>query len=143
MKAMILAAGHGTRLRPFTDDVPKCMLPIGGKPILERNIEWLRKYEIKDIVINLNYLPHAVTEYLGDGSKWGVRITYSLEKEILGTAGGVKQAAWFFDGPFIVWYGDNLSHCNLARLGQFHRTRGARASIALYHRDDVSQSGIV
>lgn len=143
MKAMILAAGHGTRLRPFTDGIPKCMLPIGGKPILERNIEWLRKYEVNEIIINLNYLPHTITEYFGDGSKWGVKITYSLEKEVLGTAGGVRNAVWFFDSPFILWYGDNLSHCDLERLRQFHRTKGGLASIALYHRDDVSQSGIV
>lgn len=143
MKAMILAAGHGTRLRPFTDGIPKCMLPIGGKPILERNIEWLRKYDVNEIIINLNYLPHTVTEYFGDGSKWGTKITYSLEKEILGTAGGVRNAAWFFDCQFILWYGDNLSHCDLDRLRQFHRAKGGVASIALYHRDDVSQSGIV
>jgi len=143
MKAMLLTAGRGTRLRPLTDRVPKCMLPIGGKPLLEYNIDWLRNYGVTDILINLHYLPHVITDHFGDGSKWGVRITYSLEKQILGTAGGVKKVADLFDYTFFVWYGDNLSTCDLGRLLQFHKAKGGVLTIALFHREDVTRSGII
>jgi NDP-sugar pyrophosphorylase family protein len=158
MKAMILAAGQGTRLRPLTERIPKCMVPLGGKPLLEYNIEWLRRYGVTEIIINLYHLPEAIRGYFGDGQKWGVRITYSLEHKPLGTAGGVKNVEWFFDGPFgsavgepvepqgrpfFVWYGDNLSTCRLDRLWEFHKVKGGIATIALHHRDDPTQSGIV
>jgi len=143
VKAMLLAAGEGTRLRPLTNTVPKCMMPVGGKAILERTVEWLCHYEVTDLVINLFHLPHVIRDYFGDGSRWGVHITYSLETAIMGTAGGVKRVSDFFDGTFLVWYGDNLSTCDLTRLASFHRAKGGLATIALYHRDDVTQSGIV
>ena len=143
MKAMLLAAGQGLRLRPLTDRLPKCMVPISGKPILERTIEWLRQWGIDEVVINLNHLPQIVIDHFGDGPRWGMKISYSVEEHALGTAGGVKNVAWFFDGPFLVWYGDNLSNCSLDRLYEFHRRNGALATIALHHREDVSQSGIV
>ena len=142
-KAMVLAAGQGTRLRPFTERVPKCMIPLAGKPLLEHTIAWLRKYGVTDLIINLHHLPHTVMDYFGEGQKWGVKITYSVEKEALGTAGGVKNVAWFFDGPFFVWYGDNLSTCRLDRLWGFHRAKGGIATIALHYREDPMQSGIV
>lgn len=143
MKAMILAAGLGNRLKPLTDRIPKCMVTISGKPILEHNIEWLHQQNINELVINLYHLPNLIHEYFGDGSRWGVQITYSHETSILGTAGGIKKVADLFNETFLVWYGDNLSTCNLNRLADFHRTKGGLATIALYQRDDVSQSGIV
>jgi NDP-sugar pyrophosphorylase family protein len=143
MKAMILAAGQGTRLRPITEHIPKCMVSIGGKPVLEHTIEWLRRYGVTELIINLCHLPEVVMNHFSDGSKWGVKITYSIEEEPLGTAGGVKNVAWFFDGTFFLWYGDNLSTCNLDRLYQFHRVKGGLATIALHYRDDPAQSGIV
>ena len=139
---MVLAAGHGTRLKPLTDRIPKAMVPVGGKPILEHTIEALRRSGVEELVVNLCHLPHVVSDHLGDGGRWGVKITYSIEKEALGTAGGVKKAASFFDGPFFVWYGDNLSGCDLTRLYAFHRTKGGIATIALFHRDEVTASGI-
>ena len=142
-KAMLLAAGQGIRLRPLTERVPKCMVPVAGKPVLEHNMEWLRKYGVTELVVNLYHLPQAVMDHLGDGSKWGIKITYSIEKELLGTAGGVKNVEWFFDGPFFLWYGDNLSTCHLDRLYQFHCTKGGVATIALYYREDTTASGIV
>ena len=144
MKAMLLAAGLGARLRPLTDNLPKCMLPIAGKPVLEHNLEWLKKYGVTEVMINLYHLPQVVKDYFGDGSNWGMKVAYSLEKEILGTAGGVKNVAWFFeDNPFLVWYGDNLSTCDLGRLLQFHREKGGVLTIALFHREDVTHSGIL
>lgn len=142
-KAMILAAGLGTRLRPLTEHTPKCMIKIGGKPLLEYTIAWLQKYGVRELVINLHHIPQAVIDYCGDGVKWGVRIAYSVEKRLLGTAGGVKNVASFFDGPFFVWYGDNLSTCRLDRLWEFHRAKGSMATIALHYREDPTHSGIV
>jgi len=143
-KAMILAAGLSTRLGPLTDDRPKCMMLLGGKPLLEYTVEWLRDFGVTHIIINLCYLPETIRSYFEDGRTWGVQITYSQEEKPLGTAGGVKKVAWFFDGPFFVWYGDNLSHCDLDRLHRLHVVEGGLATVALHHRDDPSsQSGIV
>lgn len=142
-RAMVLGAGLGTRLRPLTERTPKCMVTLGGRPILEHTLAWLRRYGVTAVVINLHHLPDAVTGYFGDGTRWGIRIRYSLEPELLGTAGAVRNVASFFDAPFFVWYGDNVSHCRLDRLWAFHEARGATATIALWHRDDVTHSGIV
>jgi NDP-sugar pyrophosphorylase family protein len=142
-KAMLLAAGKGTRLRPLTETVAKCMVEVAGKPVLEHNIEWLRRYGVTELVINLHYLPQEVINYFGDGSRFGVRITYSYEEELLGTAGAVKKVEAFFDSPFFVWYADNLSTCRLDRLWEFHQAKGGKVTLALHHRDDPTQSGIV
>ena len=142
-RAIILAAGLGTRLRPLTEQTPKCMVALGGTPMMEYTLRWLRRYGVTDVAINLHHLPDAVMGYFGDGTPWGVRITYSLERELLGTAGAVKKMSSFFDSPFFVWYGDNVSTCRLDRLWAFHRARGGAATIALFCRDDATQSGIV
>ncbi len=142
-KAMILAAGQGTRLRPLTERIPKCMVPLGEKPLLEYTIEWLREYGVVDIIINLCHLPEAVMDYFGDGRKWGVQMTYSVEKRPLGTAGGVKNVSWFFDGSLLVWYGDNLSTCRLGSLWEFHRAKDGIATIAVHYREEATASGIV
>ncbi len=142
-KAMLLAAGEGTRLRPLTESVPKCMVPVGGKPVLERNIEWLRDFGITELMINLHYMPDAVKQYFGDGSRWGVNLHYSVEEALLGTAGGVKNVEPFFDGPFFLWYGDNLSTINLEKLWRRHRQQAGLATIALFYREDPTASGIV
>ncbi len=142
-QAMMLAAGQGIRLRPLTDRIPKCMVPLGGKPLLEYGIRWLQKHGVTELAINLYYLPETVTEYFGDGQRWGVHITYSREPEPLGTAGGVKQMAPFFRGPFFVWYGDNLSTCRLDRLWEHHKSRGGAVTVALHYREDPIHGGIV
>ncbi len=142
-KAMLLAAGEGARLRPLTARVPKVMVPLGGRPLLEYTVHWLRRYGVTDLLVNVCHLAEVITAHFGDGSRWGVQITYSREARALGTAGGVRQAAWFFDGPFLVWYGDNLSRCRLDRLWAAHRAGGGVATLALYWRRDVAQSGIV
>jgi NDP-sugar pyrophosphorylase family protein len=130
------------RLRPLTESVPKCMISVSGKPLLQHTIEWFHRYGVVELVINLCHLPDAVMSYFGDGSRWGVSIAYSTEQEPLGTAGGVKNVAGFFDGPFFVWYGDNMSTCDLARLYEFHRSKGGIASVALRWREDATASGI-
>lgn len=143
MKAMVLAAGQGTRLSPLTDHTPKPMITLGGKPALEHAVLLLRKHHITDITINLHHLPHVITEYFGDGSRWDVRITYSFERELLGTAGAVKNLENSFEGSFLVFYGDNLTDCDLARLCEVHRIRGGAGTIAVYEGGDVLASGLV
>ena len=142
-RAMLLAAGLGTRLRPLTDRVPKCMIPLAGRPLLEHTVAWLRGSGVTDLVINVHHLAEVVERHFGDGARFGVRITYSVEEELLGTAGAVKRGARGFDRPFFVWYGDNLSSCRIDRLWARHRERAGAATIALFHRDDPTQSGIV
>ena len=142
-QAMLLAAGEGTRLRPYTNYVPKCMVEIAGKPVLEHNIEWLRRFGVKDLIVNLHHMPDAVRDYFGNGSQWNVEITYSEEVSLLGTAGAVKNVEQFFRGPFFLWYGDNLSSIDLRRLYAFHELKGGAASVALFYRQDPTASGIV
>ena len=142
-QAMLLAAGQGMRLRPLTERIPKCMVLLGGKPLLEYGIRWLSKHGVTELAINVHHLPETVTEYFADGRQWGVRITYSLEPEPLGTAGGVKRMAAFFRGPFFVWYGDNLSTCRLDHLWAHHLSRAGTVTIALHERDDPTHGGIV
>lgn len=93
MKAIILAAGKGERLKEITSRIPKPMIEVNGKPILQHNIELCKKYGIKDIYINLHHLPEKITDYFGNGKKFGVQIKYSYEKELLGTSGAVRKIA--------------------------------------------------
>lgn len=102
-KAMILAAGLGTRLLPLTQSFPKCMVQVAGKPLLEHTITWMRRYGVEELMINLYHAPEAVVSYFGDGRRWGAKIAYSVEPRLLGTAGAVRRIKWFFNEPF--WSG--------------------------------------
>src|SRR5262245_40623459 len=99
-QAMVLAAGLGTRLRPLTERIPKCMVPVLGKPLMQHTIERLAASGVSHIVINLCHLPQVIEDHFGNGRRWGLKITYTRESEPLGTSGGVKNAARFFKGPF-------------------------------------------
>src|SRR5262245_43331260 len=136
VRAMLLAAGRGERLRPLTDTMPKCMAPIGGRPLIEHNIQWLRKYGVTDLVINLNHRPESIMNYFEDGRRSQVSIKYSYEPDVLGTAGAVKKAAEHFDGAFFVWYADNLSTCRIDRLWRTHTESENLSPIELHTRDD-------
>jgi mannose-1-phosphate guanylyltransferase len=141
---MLLAAGLGTRLRPLTDHLPKCMVPVGGKPMLQHNLEWLRSQGITEVVVNLHRHREMVTSFLGDGSFLGVRLHYSYEQEVMGTAGGVWAARRFFSGEtFCVLYADNFITCNVKNLSALHSRQGATLTMALFYRADVSASGVV
>ena len=143
-KAMILAAGMGTRLRPLTNRMPKAMVPVDGRPLLEYNIELLREYGVREIAVNLHAHANAITEHFGDGSRFGVSLTYSFEPQLLGTAGAVKELEEFFkDGPFYVIYGDVLTRLDLGLLLAHHRACGALATIALYQPEDLTRCGVV
>jgi NDP-sugar pyrophosphorylase family protein len=144
MKAFILAAGLGTRLRSLGLDVPKVMVPIGGKPLLEHHLELFKRQGIREFIVNLHYLPEKITSYFGDGSRFGVSITYSHEPELLGTAGAVKKMeSELRGGSFIVFYGDNLVRVDFAPLLEFHRTRQAQATLALFASPEPWTGGVV
>ncbi|MFH1784173.1 MAG: NDP-sugar synthase [bacterium] len=143
MKAFIMAAGKGTRLRPLTHDVPKPMLPIVNKPPLEHTLELLSKHGIKEVVINLHHHGSMVKRYFGHGSKWGVSITYSEEKELMGTAGGVKKSEAFFDDTFLVMSGDGLTDINLQEAINFHKKKKALATMILKQVDARFEYGVV
>ena len=130
MKALILAAGEGTRLRPLTLDRPKPMLPIAGKPLLEHLVNLLVAHGVCDIAINLDYKPDVVTSHFGDGGAWRARIVYSHEERMLGTAGAVRRLQWFLDERFFVLYGDVLTDLDLTALAAFHSQRRAVLSAA-------------
>jgi NDP-sugar pyrophosphorylase family protein len=143
VKAMLLAAGVGERLRPFTEDRPKCMMLVAGRPVLEWNIAWLRRHGIDEVVINLHHHPDVVTNYFGDGSTLGVSIQYSYEPVILGTAGALVHGRHALaPGRFLVVFADNVIHCDLSRLRELHSRRGPVATIAVFWRSDVSSSGV-
>lgn len=141
-KAMLLAAGYGERLRPLTESLPKCMVPIEGRPLLEYTVGWLRRLGVEDVIVNLHHAGERIVQTFGDGRAWGIHMTYSKEAEILGTAGGVRHAASFFSGPFFVWYADNLGTVRLDRMWDLHTAHSATATVALHRREDTSQSGV-
>jgi NDP-sugar pyrophosphorylase family protein len=143
VKALILAAGEGTRLRPLTLTQPKPMLPIGGRPILEHIVAQLAAYEVRDIAINLHYKPQAITDYFGDGSRFGVRIVYSHEPRLLGSAGAARALDWFLNEPFILWYGDVLADIDLRELIEKHAATRPPATLALYEVEDKTRCGMV
>jgi NDP-sugar pyrophosphorylase family protein len=144
MKAMILAAGLGTRLRPLTDMIPKPLLPVGGLPLIVWNLLLLRAGGIREVIINLHYLGSMIEETLGDGSRWDMRITYSHEAELLGTGGGLKAAEWFFDGqPFFVMNGDTLIDLDLQAFLDFHDLQGGVATLVLRDDPQAAQWGAV
>ncbi len=143
MKGMILAAGEGTRLRPLTYTTPKPMLPIAGQPLLERTIAYLKHHGVDELAINLYHLPDKVTSYFGDGSQHGVTLKYSIETELVGSAGGVKRVADFFDDTFVVYYGDILTQANLSEMIAFHKQKNVLATMGLYYVPDPWNRGIV
>jgi NDP-sugar pyrophosphorylase family protein len=144
MKAFILAAGLGTRLRSLGLDLPKVMVPVGGKPLLEHHLDLFRRQGIRELIINLHYLPEKITGHFGDGSKFGVKITYSPEPELLGTAGAVKKMEReLLEETFLVFYGDNLVRVEFAPLIEFHRARQAAATVALFASPEPWTGGVL
>lgn len=143
MKALVLAAGQGTRLRPLTLHQPKAMLPIGGKPLIGHIVALLRHHGVTDIAVNLHHCPDAIRAYLGDGRSFGVRTTYSHEKELLGTAGAAKRLEGFLDETFFVYYGDVFTTADLSTLAEVHRARGALATVAVHRVPDPWTKGVV
>ncbi|MBI2878490.1 MAG: NTP transferase domain-containing protein, partial [Candidatus Rokubacteria bacterium] len=143
MKAVVMAGGFGTRLRPLTAHLPKPMVPMGGKPIMEHAVELLHRHGFDDLLVLLYFLPDAITSYFGDGSRWGVRIRYVTPAADLGTAGAVKFAAEELEEPILVISGDVLTDFDLAAACSNHRAAGAEATMVLTRVENPLAYGIV
>ncbi|MEY4703891.1 MAG: hypothetical protein RL042_87 [Nitrospirota bacterium] len=144
MKAMILAAGLGSRLRPLTNTIPKPLLPVAGTPLIVWNLLLLKRHGFHDVLINLHHLGPMIEQALGDGSRYGLRIIYSYEPVILGTGGGLKQAEPIFSGePVLVLNGDTLVELDLDALCAFHRQRDAVATLVLRKDPAAAEWGLV
>lgn len=145
MKALLLAAGEGTRLRPLTADRPKPMVKIAGEPAVAHSLRWLHRQGVGDVAINLHHHPEILEIFVGDGSRFGVKVTYSVESEILGTSGALRPLGSFFRGEevFLVLYGDVLTNLELRTVWYAHATSNADATLVLTRVDDPARAGIV
>ena len=151
MKAVILAGGLGKRLLPYTTFLPKPMLPLGEKPILEHLIDWAKKNGIKSIVLCVSYLRKTIEDYFEDGKKFGVNIEYAISNKPLATAGQLKTAEPFIDDTFVCMYGDSIFDFNLRNMIKQHKVKKAFVSMSLneyktnlaYGVIDISKTGKV
>lgn len=142
MKAIVMAGGEGTRLRPLTCTRPKPMVPVANRPVMAYALEILKKCGVKEIGVTLQYLPWMIEDYFGDGAEWGIRLRYFIEREPLGTAGSVKNAASFLDEPFLVVSGDALTDFDLSQAIAFHQEKKALATIVLTSVSDPLEYGV-
>ncbi len=143
LKAVIMAGGEGARLRPLTCDRPKPMVPLLGRPMMEYILKLLQKHELQELAVTLQYLPERIKEHFGSGEDWGVSLNYFLEKEPLGTAGSVKNAASLLNETFLVISGDCLTDIDLTEALRFHRCKEALVTLVLTPREDPLEYGIV
>jgi NDP-sugar pyrophosphorylase family protein len=139
MKAMVLAAGLGTRLRPLTDDRPKALVEICGRTLLEITLTRLRKFGVSDVIINVHHFAEMMQQYLARNGNFGMRIAISREEILLDTGGGLKKAAWFFqqgpaDDPFLLHNVDVVSTIDLQQMMEFHQRQDALATLAVQER---------
>ena len=144
MRALIIAGGEGTRLRPLTYKIPKPVIPVVNKPLLEHQIELLKKHGITEIILAISYLPEKIKKILGDGHQLGVKLFYAHEKTPLGTGGAVKNAAKFFDGqPLIILNGDIITDLDLETVIDFYNKNRAALVLVLTPVADPSHYGLV
>ncbi len=143
MRAMILAAGLGTRLRPITYDRPKPMVPVLNRPVMEHIAVLLAGHGFCEVIANLHWFPELIRGHFGDGSKFGIDLSYSEEEQLLGTAGGVGRAAEFLGDSFLVISGDALTDIDLAAMREFHRSHDGIATLATKRVADTTQFGVV
>ncbi|MHB1127840.1 MAG: sugar phosphate nucleotidyltransferase [Bacillota bacterium] len=143
MKAIIMAGGEGSRLRPLTCDRPKPMVPVANQPVMEHAIQLLKSHGIDEIGVTLQYLPEHIIRHFGDGSNFGVKLRYFIEEVPLGTAGSVKNAEGFLDDTFLVVSGDALTDLDLTRAVNFHRSVGAIGTLVLTTVESPLEYGVV
>jgi len=143
MKAVVMAGGEGSRLRPLTIRRPKPMVPIAGKPVMEHILDLLKRHGITEVVITVQYLASSIEDYFGNGSQFGMRITYSREDVPLGTAGSVKNAEDQLTEPFLVISGDALTDYNLTDLIKFHQEKKSMATLMLAHVHNPLEYGVI
>ena len=143
MKAIILAGGLGTRLQPYTTFLPKPMLPLGEKPILEHLIEWVKKNGIKDVVLCVSYLRKTIEDYFEDGERFGVNIEYAIAKKPLATAGQLKKAEKFIDDTFVCIYGDSIYDFNLKKMILDHQKKKSFITMSLFEYETQLKYGVI
>jgi len=143
MKAVVMAGGEGTRLRPLTSMRPKPMVPIVNQPLMEHILGLVKHHGITEVVATLAFMPQVIEDYFGDGDEWGMDISYAIEETPLGTAGSVKNAADALTETFLVISGDALTDINLTEVIEFHRAKGAAVTIALKRVPDPLEFGVV
>jgi mannose-1-phosphate guanylyltransferase len=142
MRAMILAAGLGTRLRPITYGMPKPMVPVVNRPVMEHIARLLAHHGFREAIANLHWFPELIEGHCGDGSRFGIDLAYSREERLLGTSGGVRNAAGFLGDSFLVISGDALTDVDLAAMREFHQSHDGIATLATKRVDDTSQFGV-
>src|SRR5262249_43958911 len=143
MKAVIMAGGFGTRLRPLTAHLPKPLVPVGTLPIMEHTVRLLKRHGFLDLTVVLYFLPESITAYFGDGSRWGVDMSYVTPTVDLGTAGAVKYAVGALGEPVLVLSADVLTDFDLTAAADFHRTRAAEATMVLTRVEMPLHYGVV
>jgi mannose-1-phosphate guanylyltransferase len=143
VKAVILAGGLGTRLQPYTTFLPKPMLPLGEKPLLEHLIEWVRRNKIRDIVLCVSYLRKTIEDYFEDGSRFGVKIEYAVADRPLATAGQLKTAESFVDDTFVCVYGDSVFSFNLAKMVNQHKSKKSFITMSLGRYNTAIKYGVI
>jgi mannose-1-phosphate guanylyltransferase/phosphomannomutase len=144
MRAVLMAGGSGTRLRPLTCDVPKPMVPVLNRPIAEHIVNLLKRHRITEIIATLHYLPDVMRDYFQDGSDFGVQMTYAVEEDQpLGTAGCVKNIAELLDRTFLVVSGDSITDFDLSAAIRFHRQRQSKATLILTRVPNPIEFGVV
>jgi mannose-1-phosphate guanylyltransferase len=142
MRAMILAAGLGTRLRPITYEMPKPMVPVLNRPVMEHIARLLARHGLTEVTANLHWFPELIEAHFGDGGGFGVELTYSPEEQLLGTSGGVRNASGFLGDSFLVISGDALTDIDLAAMREFHESHDGIATLATKRVEDTSQFGV-
>jgi mannose-1-phosphate guanylyltransferase len=144
MKAMVMAAGLGTRLRPITYEVPKPMVPVVNRPIMEHILALLARNGLDHVIANLHWFPDTITDHFGDGSSLGVELAYSYEEQLLGTAGGVRNVREYFGNePFLVMAADALTDVDLAAVADAHQSNDGIATLAVKRVTNVSEYGVI
>jgi mannose-1-phosphate guanylyltransferase len=142
IKALVLAAGMGSRLRAIAGDLPKPLMPFGGRPILLHNLYWLARSGVSDVWINLHYGADQIKAAVAADTPAGLEVSYSFEPELLGTAGALGNIKALHDGPSLVVYGDNILKLDLEAMAKAHAQSGAAITIALFDRDQHHHTGI-
>jgi len=140
---MVLAAGLGTRLRPVTYAMPKPMVPVLNRPVMEHGVRLLARHGFGEALANLHWFPETIEGHFGDGSRFGIDLSYSREERLLGTAGGVRNAAGFLGDSFLVVAGDALTDLDLAAMREFHESHGGIATMATKRVAETDQYGVV
>ncbi|HEX6262235.1 MAG TPA: nucleotidyltransferase family protein, partial [Actinomycetota bacterium] len=143
MKAVIMAGGEGTRLRPLTSNQPKPMIPIVGRPMMEHVLHLLERHGFDESVVTVQFLASVIRNYFGDGDDMGIDLAYVTETEPLGTAGSVKNAEHFLDETFLVISGDAVTDIDLSQAVAFHREKGSAVTVVLKRVENPLEFGIV